>query len=267
MQDNATQSAKDGRSRMKDEVPMKPFSRVAFGGGVSLMGVNVEAATNLNRYLNLRGVGNVFQYSVSGITINGSTNGGSLSTNGLDLNGQVNMATAGVSLDYYPFPRHGFRLSPGALLYNQNGITANAVSAGGTSFTLNGSQYYSATANTLTGATPLDVAASLGLNTHKQTATLTTGWGNMISRTGGHWSFPFEIGAAFTGVPSLNVNLTGWACLDQAQTECSDVTSTSNPIGQAVQSNLSAQVSKWRKDLNPLQVYPIMSFGISYAFR
>jgi len=68
-------------------------------------------------------------------------------------------------------------------------------------------------------------------------------------------------------VPSLNVNLTGWACLDQAQTECSDVTSTSNPIGQAVQSNLSAQVSKWRKDLNPLQVYPIMSFGISYAFR
>ena len=89
----------------------------------------------------------------------------------------------------------------------------------------------------------------------------------MIPRKGGHWSFPFELGAAFTGSPSLNVGLTGWACIDQAQTECSDVSNTGNPVGAAVQSNLSAQVAKWKNDLDPLKVYPIFSFGVSYAFH
>jgi hypothetical protein len=215
--------------------------------------------------MNLRGTGNVLQYTANNISINGSDGG--VTTNGLNLNGTINMATAGVSLDFYPFPKHGFRLSPGVLLYNQNGITANAVANSGTSFTLNDTQYYSASANAITGATPLNVAANLGLNTRKQAFTMTTGWGNTIPRTGGHLSFPFEIGAAFTGTPTVNVNLTGWVCADQAQTECADVTSTTNSLGVQVQSNLAAQVAKWRSDLNPLQVYPIFSFGVSYAFH
>jgi hypothetical protein len=254
-------------TKKKAEVHLKPFSAFALGGGVSLMGVNMQAATNLNRYLNLRGTGNVFNYSVNNISVNGSTGNSGFSTNGLNLDGKVNMATAGVSLDYFPFPKHGLRLSPGMLFYNQNQISANAVEAAGNSFTLNGNTYYSATANAATGAAPLNVAANLGLNTHQQALTLTTGWGNMIPRNGGHWSFPFEVGAAFTGTPSLNVNLTGWACIDQAQTECSDVTSTTNPIGLAVQSNLNAQVTKWKSDLDPLKVYPIFSFGASYDFH
>jgi hypothetical protein len=254
-------------TKKKAEVHLKPFSAFALGGGVSLMGVNMQAATNVNRYLNLRGSGNIFNYSVNNISVNGSSSDGSLSTNGLNLDGKVNMATGGVSLDYYPFPTHGFRLSPGVLLYNQNQISANATEAAGNSFTLNGNSYYSATANAITGAAPLNVAANLGLNTHKHALTLTTGWGNMIPRKGGHWSFPFEIGAAFTGTPSLNVGLTGWACVDQAQTECSNVADTSNPIGAAVQSDLSAQVSKWKKDLDPLKAYPIFSFGASYSFH
>ena len=254
-------------AKKKAEVHMKPFSKLALGGGVGVMGVNMQAATNLNRYLNLRGSGNIFNYSVSNISVNGSSSDGSISTNGLNLDGKVNMATAGVSLDFYPFPTHGLRLSPGVLLYNQNQISANATEAAGNSFTLNGNSYYSATANAITGAAPLNVAANLGLNTRKQALTLTTGWGNMISRKGGHWSFPFEIGAAFTGTPSLNVGLTGWACIDQAQTECSSVADITNPIGAAVQSDLSAQVSKWKSDLDPLKVYPIFSYGVSYSFR
>lgn len=261
----AKQTAK--AAKKKAEVHLKPFSAFALGGGVSLMGVNMQAATNVNRYLNLRGSGNVFNYSVNNISVNGSTGSSGFSTNGLNLDGKVNMAAAGLSLDYYPFPTHGFRLSPGVLFYNQNQISASAVEAAGNSFTLNGNSYYSATANAATGASPLNVAATLGLNTHKQAFTITTGWGNMISRKGGHWSFPFEIGAAFTGAPSLNVDLTGWACVDQAQTECSNVANVSNPVGAAVQSDLSTQVSKWKSDLDPLKVYPIFSYGVSYSFH
>ena len=45
---------------------------------------------------------------------------------------------------------------------------------------------------------------------------MTTGWGNLISRRGGHWSFPFEIGAVFTGSPTLALNPTGNGCLTAA---------------------------------------------------
>jgi hypothetical protein len=230
----------------------KPFSTVAFGGGISVMGVNLQAATNLSQHLNLRGTGNFFNYTDNNI-----------STNSFNLNAKLNMATAGASLDYYPFPSHGFRLSPGVMLYNQNTISAVGSEAPGSKITLNDQDFYSEKAN------PLNVTANLGLNTRKQAATLTTGWGNMIPRSGGHWSFPFELGAAFTGVPTVNMVLSGSAC-----TVAADATLT--PPGAScvnmatnapAQSDLTAQLAKWKSDLNPLQVYPIISFGVSYAFH
>jgi len=228
---------------------MKPFSRVAFGGGFSLMGVNLQTAVNVNRYLNLRGTGNIFNYSVSNI-----------STNGFNVNGKVNFATAGASLDYYPFPLHGLRLSPGVIFYNQNGITASGIVAGGTKVTLNDQDYLSE------AGAPLSVNANLGLNARKQAFTATAGWGNMIPRRGGRWSFPFELGGAFTGVPTLNMGLTGFACPTSDGLACSSpyVDMGNNSTAQA---NLNAQIAKYRKDLNPLQVYPILSFGVSYALR
>ncbi len=101
---------------------------------------------------------------------------------------------------------------------------------GGTSFTLNNQTFYSANANAATGATPVNGSATLGLNTNKPAFTITTGWGNMIPRKGGHWSFPFETGVAFIGAPTVNVTLAGWVCEDQAQTECTSLSSTTNPI-------------------------------------
>lgn len=228
---------------------IRPLSRVAFSGGISLMGVNVQAATNLSRNFNLRAIGNVLNYQVNNI-----------STNGFNIDGKLNFATAGASLDYYPFSRHGFRLSPGVLFYNQNQVTANGTVQKGSSITLNDTDYYSYDGD------PLTVNAHLGLNTRKQAFTLTTGWGNMISRRGGHWSFPVEIGAAFVGTPTIGVTLTGSACQDAAQTECSSLAANSD-IANDVQTNLNAQVAKWKNDLDPLKVYPIISFGVAYNFR
>jgi hypothetical protein len=247
----ADADAKAARKARKAEVQLKPFSAVAFGGGMSLMGVNLQAATNVNRYLNLRGSGNFFNYTTNNI-----------STNGFDLTGKVNMATAGASLDYYPIPRLGLRVSPGLLLYNQNGISATATPQPGKSFSLNGYDYYPEAGTT----TPFQVNANLGLNTHKQAFTLTTGWGNMIPRKNkdllfGRLSFPFEIGAAFTGVPTINMQLQGYAC-DINGANC--VNMATDPTAQG---NLNDQLAKWRKDLNPLQVYPIFSFGVAYSVR
>ena len=134
------------------------------------------------------------------------------------------------------------------------------MAAAGTSFTLNNQKYYSDSVN------PLNLAANLGLNANKQAFTMTTGWGNMIPRKGGHWSFPFELGGAFTGVPTLNMGLTGFACPTSNDSTCLSpyVDMSTNAMAQA---NLNAQIAKYKSDLNPLQVYPILSFGVSYAFR
>jgi hypothetical protein len=221
-----------------------PFSRLAFGAGISAMGINMQAAVNANRCMNLRAVGNFFNYTVNNISVSG-----------LQMSGKLNMASAGASIDFYPFPNHGFRLSPGALFYNQNALSATVMAPGGTSFTLDGFTYYSSEANPVTGS------GNLGLNTQKPAFTMTSGWGNMISRRGGHLSFPIEIGAAFIGSPSVKMALTsGQVCANPQGTEA-----CYNVVGNAqINSNLQAQVAKYQNDLNPLRIYPIFSCGVAY---
>jgi len=187
----------------KIDTPPKPLSRIAIGVGVSPLGPQLQVATNLNRHFNVRGTGSFFAYSTD------------FTTNGINATAKLNLASAGASVDIYPF-RAGFRISPGALVYSQNRLTAVAAVPGGSSFTLNGNTFYSANANTTTGATPINGTGTLGLHTSRPAFTVTTGWGNVIPASGRHWSFPFEVGVAFIGAPALNVNLGGSVCLDQA---------------------------------------------------
>jgi hypothetical protein len=230
-----------------------PFSRIAIGGNISTLGPNLQITTNIASHLNLRATGNALNYSTT------------FSTNGFDANAKLNMVSAGVSADIFPF-RAGFRISPGVMVVNNNRISATAVAASGTSFDFDNATYYSASTNAKTGSTPLNVAASLGLNTTKPAFTVTTGWGNTIPRKG-HWSFPFELGVAFTGQPSINVALSGWACQDAALTQCGNVNDTTNSTAKDVQASLNTQIAKWKNDLDPLKTYPILSFGVAYSFR
>jgi hypothetical protein len=232
----------------------RPLSRIAFGVGISPLGVGLQVATNINQHFTVRATGNTFKYSRN------------FNTNGLNLNANLNLASAGAALDVYPF-HAGFRISPGVLFYNTSQVTASDTVAGGTSFTLNDQTFYSANANAATGATPVFGNARLGLNATKPAFTITTGWGNMIPRNGGHWSFPFEIGVALIGAPPLTANLGGWACYDQAQTECTNIASTTDPIAVAVQNDLKAQIAIWKNDLDPLKTYPIVSVGVAYSFH
>jgi len=211
------------------------------------MGVNMQMAVIANRYVNLRGTGNFFNYSLRNVSVNG-----------LEASGTLNFATAGASVDFYPFPSHGFRLSPGAMFLNRNQMTATVIAPGGTSFTLDGYTYYSSQANPVTGA------ATLGLNTQTPAFTMTTGWGNMIPRRGGHLSFPLEIGAAFIGPPSVSMALTsGQVCADAAGTiGCVNIVGNSQ-----IQSNLEAQRAKYQNDVNPFRYYPIFSLGVAYSFN
>jgi hypothetical protein len=228
------------------------FSRVAVGFGFSPLGAGIHVATNVTDRVNLRITGNVLGFSTN------------FTTEGISATGKLDLASAGISADLYPF-RNGFRVSPGLLVYNGNHISVNDSVAGGTSFTLNNQTFYSASANSATGATPVTGTARLDLNTTKPAFTLTTGWGNMIPHKGWPVSFPFEAGVAFIGAPSLNAGLTGWACYDQAQTQCANIAGN-NAVATQLQGDLHAQVAKWTSDLEPLKTYPIISAGVAYSF-
>ena len=252
----ADSGAKPVKMKRVGDAPPEPFSRLAVGGGLGIGGVNMQVAVEANRYLNIRGIGNYFSYSVNNIKI-GNNNGSS----GANVSGKLNLAEAGIAADYYPWPNHGFRVSPGVTFYNQTGASASGVTSAGSSITLGSQKYYSDSTN------PMNLSASLGLNAHPQTFSLTTGWGNMISRKGGHWAFPFEIGVIFTGAPTVGLNITGSACTVQSDAAINGPSCVNMATNTTAQTNIATQVAKYKNDVNPLQVWPILSGGISYNFK
>ncbi len=221
-----------------------PFSRVSLGVGVSPLGIGFLLATNINRYLDVRGTGNFLNYSINNIN-----------TNGFNVNANLNLASAGMAVDIYPF-HNWFRISPGVLFYNQNQANAVFVAAPGTSFSLNNITYYSGSGtNAVTGL------GTFGLGNGSAAPTITAGFGNLFPASGRHWTFPTEIGVAFIQNPTVGINLTGEVCNQQGQ-NCVNVATDPN-----VQSNLAAQVSSYQSDVQPLHTYPIVSFGVAYNFH
>lgn len=241
----AAQTADSSRKARNAALAPRPLSRIALGVGVSPLGINMMAATNLCKYLNVRGTGNLLKFTVNDI-----------STNGFNVDANLDFASAGVSLDFYPFPRHGLRFSPGVLFRNTNGASATFTAQSGTSFTLDDYTYYASATN------PVKGIGTFGLHATNPAPTITAGWGNVIPYSGGHFSFPVEVGVAFIGSPAINVVLTSGQACDAQGLNCVNV--ATDP---SVQANLQAQVAKYRSDLDPLKTYPIVSFGVAYNFR
>ena len=185
---NSDQPAPPQSRAEKGESPA-PFSRLAVSGGIGANGINMQVAVEANRYFNIRGIGNYFNYSLT------------KNVSGTNDTGTLNFATGGVSVDFYPFPNHGWRLSPGALFYNQNAVTATINVAGGKSFTMDNTTFWSSTVSPVTGN------GGIVLNKTNPAFTMTTGWGNLISRHGGHFSVPFEVGAEFRRLAHRQVEL------------------------------------------------------------
>jgi hypothetical protein len=218
---------------------MAPFSAVAVGVRAGLLGVGFEVATPLSRRFNLRAGGNFFGYNDT------------FTTNGIVYGGNLHLRSADASLDWYPWAK-GFRVSPGALLYNGNNISGGANVPGGNLFSLNDVEYQSSTTDPVTGN------ATLKFN--KAAPELTVGFGNHIPRSGRHFSMPFEIGFAYIGDPKLTLNLQGTACSPQGL-YCQDVATTTE-----IQSNLKAQQEKYQKDADDARFFPVVSVGFDYSF-
>jgi hypothetical protein len=252
-------TAADGREKY-NIVPsvtayQRPFSRIGIGANVNPLGIGITTAVILNHKVDARFMGNFFNY-----------NSGRFEIEGFNASADLHMQSIAAAIDWYPFASV-WRISPGVLFMNGNQLSVSTDIIPGTSFTLNNQTFYSASANPITGATPLAGSGILGLHTHSPAFTIAGGFGKFIPRSDRHWSFPSEFGVAFTGAPTANVNVSGWACLDAAQTQCSNVGDPANPVAIEFNNAVQSSLTKWRKDLALVKVYPLFSYSVVYSFN
>jgi hypothetical protein len=205
-----------------------------------LLGIGIDGAVEVTPKSNVRGGFNFFSYDLTE------------TQSGFSVNGHLRLRSAEAIYDWYPFGKV-FHLSPGALIYNGNKVTANLTTNSGTSFTLNGTNYTSGAGNPVTGL------ANVALNNYKVAPMFLLGFGNLIPRSGRHFAVNFDIGAAFTGSPKVTMTMAGTACNDARV--C--VNAATDP---AFQSNLQATLKKANNDVSFLKAFPVISIGFGYSY-
>lgn len=216
-----------------------PFSAIAVTAKVGVLGVGIDLSTPLSRKTNLRIGGNYFKYNDT------------LTTDGIQFQGNLKFASAQASIDWFPWGR-SFHISPGALVYNGNGLSANASVPGGTSFTLDDNSFVSSATDPVGGNASVTFA--------KAAPMLTVGWGNPIPRNGRRFSFPIELGFAYVGDPTTSLTFTGTAC-DAQYALCQPVSQNAE-----FQSSVSAERVRFQNNANDARFFPILSAGFSFRF-
>ena len=218
---------------------MRPFETFAIAAKAGSGGVGVDVATVMAQRLNLRLGASYFSYNTS------------LTEDGLRITGAIKLQTAAASLDIFPF-NNSFRISPGVSFKNENHLSAALLVPGGQSFSLGDSDYRSDPADPIHGT----AAFGFGRNVAPQ---VTVGFGNMIPRSGKHFSFPVEVGVQYTDRPTVTLHIVGSSCGSVSQ---DGVTATG--CGPVDQISVQREQQDLRNDLSPLRFYPVVSVGISY---
>jgi hypothetical protein len=215
---------------------IRPFSTVAVGFQITSLGAGFQVATPLSRNFNLRGGANFFSFTYD------------FGTDGADYNFDLQLRSGQASLDWFPF-RGSFHVSPGLIVYKSQ-LSGTATMPAGKSFLLGSESFTSSPTDPVHGDASLTFSRSL-------MPLLTFGLGNIIPRSGRHWSAPVEVGVAYTGHTSVALNLQGTAC---TQYGC---LSTSDP---RIQQNIVNEQNNLNESIKRLQAYPILSTGVAYRF-
>jgi hypothetical protein len=222
----------------------RPFSGIGIGVKTGLAGIGFDLATPLVRTrLNLRGGASFLSYTP-----------GTITADNLNINGSIKFQNADAMVDYFPF--HGrFRISAGATIYNNTGLTASLSVPTGQSFSVGGTDYYSEPYNAVTNpAGPIMGTGTFSFGGNKVAPRVTIGTGNLIPGKG-RFTFQSEIGFQYFTPPTVAYTITGTGC----QNDNAGVYSNCGPIPQT---NITQEQNNLQSDLNDLRFFPIVSFGL-----
>lgn len=217
----------------------KSGSHVGIGVEISTLGVGIEAAVPILPKFNIRAGGNFIGLSHT------------FHQDGINYNGNLSWRSGDASLDWFPFG--GFHVSPGLIFYNGNKISATASVPGGQDFSLNGTGYVSKASDPINGSGAVTFT--------KVDPKITVGFGNLVPRSGRHWSILGELGIAYSGSPKAALAFQGTACDQQTGLIC--VNAATDPT---FQSNVVAEQNKINSNLKFFQFYPIASIGFGFNF-
>jgi hypothetical protein len=208
---------------------------LAVGVKAGTAGIGVEAVTSLNSVLNLRGVGNFFNYDYD------------TTEDGVDYQSELELRSYGLLLDLHPF-KGRFRISAGGL-GNGNGATLVATCPGACEVgdvTIRGNDAR------LDGAVDFKkFAPYVGL-----------GFGNAMVGSGLYGIF--DIGVMFQGEPDVALAASGSAVV-------TDSNGLSRPVADLstdpeVQTAVAQEQASLQDDLKDFQFYPVVNIGIGYRF-
>jgi len=217
-----------------------PFSGLAIGVKFGLAGIGFDVATPLvHQWINLRGGASFITYTPSTIT-----------EDNLNINGTIKFQNAATMVDFFPF-HASFRLSGGATIYNNTGLTATLSVPTGQSITVGGTKYYSDPSNPLSGTGVFTFGGN------KVVPRTTIGFGNMLPKRG-HFRFEIEAGVQYFSAPTVTYTFTGEGCPTAvASPSCAPIPTT----------NILSEQTKLQNDLTDLRFFPILSFGLSYKIH
>lgn len=223
-------------------IPTQTPDRLGVEVQAGLNGIGADIGLAVASHLNLRVGGQFFDYSSS------------FQEEGANVDASLHLGGGKASLDWFPF-RNGFHVSPLVVFLNQTSVRATVIVPPGQTISLDSGDYRSSQAD------PLHGSASIGV--WKTSPGLSIGYGNIIPRSGRHFSFPVELGFYYVGQPTLKVAFSGSAC-DPSEPE---------PLGcQAVQDDagfqrdLAAFIRRNNNNLSYASFFPIASIGVGYSF-
>jgi len=191
---------------------------------VSTLGLGFDVSSAINSSLSVR------------FNLNGASYTDSQKDGNNEFEGTLDLLTAGLLVDYYPF-ENNFRFSTGAY-YNGNEFMGTTSPSVGSNVNLNGNSY--------------DMSQIVSLDTKITFDTIAPyfgiGWGNNAKDSG--WGFTFDLGAMYHGVGEAKLTANGL---------------NSSLSNQAV-SDLLLEEENINDDLEDFQFYPVVSIGVNYSF-
>lgn len=223
-------------------MPTRSPGRLGVDMHVGINGIGADVALAFATHFNLRLGGQLFGYSTS------------FQEEGANVNATLRLGGGRASLDWFPF-HNGFHVSPLIVFLNQTNVRATIIVPPGQTISLDNGDYRSSQTD------PLHGSASVGV--WKTSPGLTIGYGNIVPRSGKHFSFPVELGFYYVGQPTLKVAFTGSAC-DPSEPEPLGC----QPVQQdpGFQHDLAAFIRRNNNNLSYASFFPVASFGVGYSF-
>ncbi len=195
----------------------------ALGMKASTLGAGAEGIVGVLPALNLRSGANALSVDFD------------INTSDIDYDGDADLLSFPIMLDWYPFKKSEFRFSAGALI-NKN--EADLAASSQATYTINGTDYTAAQLGNLNAKVDFnEVAPYVGI-----------GWGNALSKDK-RWSFTCDFGVVFQGKANIDLSATGPIASDPT-----------------FQTDLAQEKQELEDELENYQYYPLIALGITYKF-